>query len=158
MRAMGNTLLMIQSYMSAFHKDRQLGERFLSMHNLDFHKEWSPIDDIIGSLSDTERRVGGNTVRRIGRNISANLHHREAICSVKEFARYMNEMYRQNHTSLGQCLQVKEEKTGTRLIFNDNPYPFAFNLGLIEGFFTDLHLFYDIKVREQEQSIIVMNT
>ncbi len=155
MQVMGNSKLIIDCYTDAFGTYKDLAADTLSKYGVSRRTEWCPVDSITSALYYTEEKIGKYTVRSIGRNISRKIGGRHAIANIHEFIDYLNDLYARNHMRLAKGFQIQEERSGYLLRFKTNPYPFSFNCGLIEGFFADLHLYYDIQADEKDGQLFV---
>jgi hypothetical protein len=157
MRAMANSQLLTQSVVTAFEGFNDLASEALSRYNITPSTEWTPIDDVISSMGFVEEKIGKNTTRKIGRNISRFTEKHTKVTSVTDMFETINHLYSSNHQHLSRCIQLGREKDGYRIDFQGNPYPFSFNWGLIEGFMLQFQIPYMIEVSEKENLLYVIN-
>jgi hypothetical protein len=94
MRAMANSQLLTQSVVTAFEGFNDLTSETLSRYNITPATEWTPIDNVISSMGFVEEKIGKNTTRKIGRNISRFTEIHTKVTSITDMFETINSFNR----------------------------------------------------------------
>jgi hypothetical protein len=135
LRTLGHAPTMFQSLLEAFSYEQDLARQILRKHSIDCSEEWVNLENVISCLHYIEEKVGDATIRQIGRNISRYACVKQSHMDFFEFIKSnLNLLYMKHHQRAGSGFSISVEKEGVLIEFKNNPYPFHFNEGLIEGF------------------------
>jgi hypothetical protein len=111
-------------------------ERMLAAHGISPITEdaWYPIEAVLKTFEDVQRQIGPNTVRTIGRKC-INLAEMPPFRSLEEALRGLGIAYKMNHRGGADIGDYHYTPLAPRRgrIMCDNPYPCAFDEGLIDA-------------------------
>jgi predicted hydrocarbon binding protein len=132
--ANGRTIL---SFVRAFPDALQeRGEEILADNGIEDinEDEWYPQEDWLAAFEDVSESMGDSTLGKIGKEIPRNAEWPPGTDTVVEGVESIDEAYRMNHRNgeIGSYTAKRVEQNKIH-VECDNPYPCAFDVGIIKG-------------------------
>jgi predicted hydrocarbon binding protein len=95
---------------------------------------WYPQENYLGSLEEIDDSMGTNTLNQIGKTIPKNAEWPPSVDTAFDAVESIDEAYQMNHRG-GEIGYYSADKTDDKTIevTCSNPYPCAFDRGLLEG-------------------------
>ena len=118
-----------------------LAGKILSDHGIDGSgsEDWFPLPAYLSAMSDIGERFGPTLLHMIGAKIAFNAVLPENMGSLGQFLPMLDETYQMNHRGgvigsyrFSNGMQLGDYTGGSLVCYN--PYPCAFDRGVIEGF------------------------
>lgn len=134
----GGNILSMLAAMGAF---RKTGEQILAERGITnvVADGWYPLRAYADGLAEIERRIGPNTLFRIGKEIPNHIQLPPGLDAFEKVAGSFGPAFSMNHRGAGAG-GISYEITGPEQakIVSATPYPCDFDRGVIQGFFQKL--------------------
>ena len=134
----GGNILSMLAAMGAFRKtgEQILAERGITKVTAD---GWYPLQAYAEGLAEIERRIGPNTLFRIGKEIPNHIQLPPGLDSFEKVTGSFGPAFSMNHRGAGAggiTFEITGPEEGT--ITSATPYPCDFDRGVIQGFYQKL--------------------
>lgn len=131
-----NSRLFTYSLANALYKADNISSYLISRHKLNLDNDWVTTSNLVSCLLEIGEKVGESTLRRVGKNIAIFSRPQIKLGSTfnEFFECHLNELYLINHKKLNNGFGIKKTPKGYIINLKNNPYPIAFNMGLVSGF------------------------
>jgi hypothetical protein len=122
------------SYVDTFQEDlcKSLGVEKIGYTEND----WYELSKFLNTLAEFQKRFGRDFIKNVGKGVFTNAPFPPGIDSVEKGMSMTNEAYYMNHQAspgeVGSYIWT-QESDNKGVMFCDNPYPCAFDYGLLEG-------------------------
>lgn len=115
---------------------RSHGERILAENGIDDPEEdeWYPQEHWLESFNDLHEQMGESTLAQIGKKIPRSAEWPPGTNTIVDGVESIDTAYHMNHRG-GEIGNYDAEQAGAETIYVvcDNPYPCAFDVGILEG-------------------------